>query len=51
MRLYRLSLDQPPRNTQARYNVCPTGALGPGAAVVEQDAQGREDGDVQRASP
>jgi putative SOS response-associated peptidase YedK len=22
--LYRLTLDQPPRNTQARYNVCPT---------------------------
>ena len=24
VRLYRLSLDQPPRNTQARYNVCST---------------------------
>jgi hypothetical protein len=24
VRLYRLTLDQPPRNTQARYNVCPT---------------------------
>jgi putative SOS response-associated peptidase YedK len=24
MRLYRLTLDQPARNTQARYNVCPT---------------------------
>jgi putative SOS response-associated peptidase YedK len=22
--LYRLTLDQPPRNTQARYNICPT---------------------------
>jgi putative SOS response-associated peptidase YedK len=22
--LYRLALDQPARNTQARYNVCPT---------------------------
>jgi hypothetical protein len=22
--LYRLTLDQPARNTQARYNVCPT---------------------------
>jgi putative SOS response-associated peptidase YedK len=22
--LYRLTLDQPPRNTQPRYNVCPT---------------------------
>jgi putative SOS response-associated peptidase YedK len=24
VRLYRLTLNQPPRNTQARYNVCPT---------------------------
>ena len=24
VRLYRLTLDQPARNTQARYNVCPT---------------------------
>src|SRR5271169_1803873 len=24
VRLYRLTLDQPPRNTQARYNACPT---------------------------
>jgi putative SOS response-associated peptidase YedK len=24
VRLYRLTLDQPPPNTQARYNVCPT---------------------------
>jgi hypothetical protein len=23
VRLYRLTLDQPARNTQARYNVCP----------------------------
>ena len=27
VRLYRLSLDQPPRNTQARYNVCPTDTI------------------------
>jgi putative SOS response-associated peptidase YedK len=25
--LYRLTLDQPARNTQARYNVCPTTTL------------------------
>jgi putative SOS response-associated peptidase YedK len=24
VRLYRLTLDQPARNTQASYNVCPT---------------------------
>jgi len=24
VRLYRLTLDQPAQNTQARYNVCPT---------------------------
>jgi putative SOS response-associated peptidase YedK len=24
VRLYELTLDQPARNTQARYNVCPT---------------------------
>ena len=24
VQLYRLTLDQPPRNTEARYNVCPT---------------------------
>jgi putative SOS response-associated peptidase YedK len=24
VRLYRITLDQPPRNTQARYNICPT---------------------------
>ncbi len=24
VRLYRLTLDQPPQNTRARYNVCPT---------------------------
>ena len=24
VRLYRLTLDQPPVNTRARYNVCPT---------------------------
>jgi putative SOS response-associated peptidase YedK len=27
VRLYRLSLDQPPRNTQASYNVCPTDTI------------------------
>lgn len=24
VRLYRLTSDQPPQNTRARYNVCPT---------------------------
>ena len=24
VRLYRLTLDQPPENTRARFNVCPT---------------------------
>jgi putative SOS response-associated peptidase YedK len=24
VKLYRLTLDQPPRNTQPRYNICPT---------------------------
>jgi len=50
--LYRLTLDQPARNMQARYNVCPTttidtivGAdgkrqlvLGPGAVLVVKAA-------------
>src|SRR5271154_883836 len=33
-RLYRLTLDQPPQNTRARYNVCPTTTI---EAIVEQD--------------
>jgi putative SOS response-associated peptidase YedK len=66
VRLYRLTLDQPPRNTQARYNVCPTDPVdtvverdgkrklvtmrwGPSATLVEQVAQRREDGNLQRA--
>jgi putative SOS response-associated peptidase YedK len=34
VRLYRLTLDQPARNTQARYNVCPTD---PVDTIVERD--------------
>jgi putative SOS response-associated peptidase YedK len=34
VRLYRLTLDQPPQNTRARYNVCPTTTID---AIVEQD--------------
>jgi putative SOS response-associated peptidase YedK len=36
MRLYRLTLDQPARNTQARYNVCPTDPID---TVVERDGK------------
>src|SRR5271170_3189348 len=36
MRLYRLTLDQPPRNTEARYNVCPTDPID---TVVEHDGK------------
>jgi len=36
VRLYRLTLDQPPRNTQARYNVCPTDPID---TVVEGDGR------------
>ena len=36
VRLYRLTLDQPPRNTQARYNVCPTD---PVDTVVDRDGK------------
>ena len=36
MRLYRLTLEQPPRNTQARYNLCPTDPID---AVVERDGK------------
>jgi putative SOS response-associated peptidase YedK len=36
MRLYRLTLDQPARNTQARYNVCPTD---PVDTVIERDGK------------
>ncbi len=34
--LYRLTLDQPPRNTQARHNVCPTDPID---TVVERDGK------------
>ncbi len=34
VRLYRLALDAPARNTQPRYNVCPTTTI---AAVIERD--------------
>src|SRR5262245_14470408 len=34
VRLYRLPLDLPARNTQARYNICPTD---PVDVVVERD--------------
>ena len=62
--LYRLTMDAPPHNLRPRYNVCPTDpvdvvtgrtasvnwsdALGPHPALVEQNHQRREDGDVQR---
>ena len=36
VQLYRLTLDQPPRNTQARYNVCPTD---PVDTIVERDGK------------
>jgi putative SOS response-associated peptidase YedK len=36
VRLYRLTLDAPARNTQPRYNVCPTTAID---AVIERDGQ------------
>jgi putative SOS response-associated peptidase YedK len=36
MRLYRLTLDQPARNTQPRYNVCPTDPID---TVVERDGK------------
>jgi putative SOS response-associated peptidase YedK len=35
VRLYRLTLDQPARNTQARYNVCPTTTID---TIVGQDS-------------
>jgi putative SOS response-associated peptidase YedK len=34
VRLYRLTLDQPPQNTQARFNVCPTTTID---TVVSKD--------------
>jgi putative SOS response-associated peptidase YedK len=36
VRLYGLTLDQPARNTQARYNVCPTD---PVDTIVERDGK------------
>ena len=36
VRFYRLTLDRPPRNTQARYNICPTD---PVDTVVSQDGR------------
>lgn len=36
LRLYRLALDQPARNTQARYNACPTDPVG---TIVEHDGK------------
>jgi putative SOS response-associated peptidase YedK len=36
VRLYRLTLDQPPRNTQPRYNVSPTDPID---TIVERDGQ------------
>jgi putative SOS response-associated peptidase YedK len=38
VRLYRLTLEQPPVNTQARYNVCPTTTID---TVVGQDGERR----------
>jgi putative SOS response-associated peptidase YedK len=58
VKLYRMTLDAPARNTQTRYNICPTtpvdvivwrwtplvhsDALGAHSGVVEQAAQGNE---------
>jgi putative SOS response-associated peptidase YedK len=36
VRLYGLTLDQPARNTQARYNVCPTD---PVDTIVEREGK------------
>jgi len=36
--LYRLTLDQPPVNTRARYNVCPTTTVD---AILDQDGKRR----------
>jgi putative SOS response-associated peptidase YedK len=36
VRLYGLTLDQPARNTQARYNVCPTDQVD---TIVERDGK------------
>ena len=58
--LYRLTMDAPPHNLRPRYNVCPTDpvdvvtaeraarhhALGADPALVEQDHQRSEDGDL-----
>ncbi len=38
VRLYRLTLDQPPQNTRARYNVCPTTTID---TIVGQDGNRR----------
>jgi putative SOS response-associated peptidase YedK len=38
VRLYRLTLDHPARNTQARYNVCPTTTID---TIVETDGKRR----------
>jgi putative SOS response-associated peptidase YedK len=34
VKLYRLSLDAPARNTQPRYNICPTAPID---AVIERE--------------
>jgi putative SOS response-associated peptidase YedK len=36
VRLYRLTLDQPPQNTQPRYNVCPTTTVD---TITERDGK------------
>src|SRR5580658_10800070 len=36
--LYRLTLDQPPMNTRARYNVCPTTTID---TILDQDGKRR----------
>ena len=63
--LYRLTMDAAPHNLRPRYNVCPTDPVDVvtaeegkrelitmrwGPALVEQNHQRREDGDVQCAS-
>jgi hypothetical protein len=43
VRLYRLTLDQPARNTQARYNVCPTDPVDTSTAWPSRCACRRSD--------
>jgi putative SOS response-associated peptidase YedK len=47
VRLYRLTLDAPARNTQPRYNICPTTNID---TVIERD-EAANCGDAQRKTP